>query len=404
MLTTEIPSLDVEPYSDEVLLDPLPFQRRLREAGPLARVDVPGFDVIATGRDEVVRAILEDSATFGTTRGVGITDIVEGEGYREPSVLQENDPPVHTEVRAVLADVISPRSTRALRAAFQVAADQVIDRLLEMREFDAKVELAERFPLQVIPDAVMGIQGGGRENLLKYSTFLLESMGPRTERAARVLDELGDIAEIKAWIDDSCAKANVSPTSFGASVWKAADEGLVSESDAANLVRSLLGAGIDTTIHSLANTVHALITNPEQWTALHENPQLAKFAFDESLRFDPVVRHLYRSPNRDTELFGVPVCEGQKIMSVIGAANRDPERWGEDADKYDISRSASGHVSLGRGIHQCVGAPIARLEAEVLLGTFARRVKSIELTGEPTRLLNNTARGWTSIPVAVRPS
>ena len=98
---------------------------------------------------------------------------------------------------------------------------------------------------------------------------------------------------------------------------------------------------------------------------------------------------------------GVPLAQGQKIMLVIGAANHDPKRWGEDADTFNIDRQAGGHLSLGRGIHQCVGVPIARLEADVLLSTFARRVDTIEYVGEPVPMLNNTLRGWIDLPVRI---
>ncbi|MFC9553774.1 cytochrome P450 [Rhodococcus sp. NPDC056960] len=88
------------------------------------------------------------------------------------------------------------------------------------------------------------------------------------------------------------------------------------------------------------------------------------------------MRHIFRTPMLDTDIAGIPVSEGQKIMFVLGAANQDPERWGENASAYDITRDAGGHVALGRGIHPCVGAPLARLETDVLLSTFARRGKA----------------------------
>jgi 4-methoxybenzoate monooxygenase (O-demethylating) len=400
-----LPSLDIDPYTDEVLAEPFEFYRLVRETGPVVRVQQSeGFDLVAVGRDRDVRAIFEDPDVFISSRGNGAYDIAQGQHFREPAVLVENDPPQHTAIRAVMTDVLSPRNTRRLRDDFQKAADEVVDRLLDLRTFDAQREFAEAFPLRVVPDFVMGAPHTGRENLLKYSVFLFESMGPRTPRAAEVLSRLDGLEAAIAWVAESCSRDNVAPESLGALLWAAADRGEIQESQAANLVRSLLGAGIDTTIHSLANTLELLVRHPDQWQFLHEQPARARFAFEEAIRFDSTARQNFRTPIHDTEIDGIPVREGQKIMLLIGAANRDPERWGETADTFDVSRNASGHLSFGRGIHACVGALIARLEADVLLSTFARRVGSVEFAGTPVRMLNNSLRGWTSLPVTVTPA
>jgi cytochrome P450 len=103
----------------------------------------------------------------------------------------------------------------------------------------------------------------------------------------------------------------------------------------------------------------------------------------------------------DTEVAGTPIPKDTKVLLFLGSANRDTRHWGEDAESYDIRRSASGHVGFGMGIHQCVGQPIARLEAELMLGALARRAARLELDGDPVPKLNNTLKGWASIPVRV---
>ncbi len=397
-----VPHLPIDPYTDDVLADPSDFQRRLREIGPAARVDQSeGYDIVAVGRDRDVRAVLENPDLFVNSRGSGVLDLSTDEPFREPGVLQEGDPPAHTGPRAVMTEVISPRTVRRMRAEFQRAADAIVDDLVERGTFDVQTDLAEAFPLRVIPDLVMGAPPEGRENLLRYSTFVFESMGPQTPRAKRVLDGLGDIGHIREWIAESCARENVAAESVGAALWEAAAAGRITDVQAPNMVRSLLTAGIDTTIHSLAITVHLLATHPEQWAKVADAPERAKFAYDEALRYDSTVRQLYRTPAADAEIDGVPVAEGQKLMLVLGAANHDPDRWGPDADTFDMDRQAGGHLSLGRGIHQCVGAPIARLEADILLSTFARRVRTLELADEPELLLNNSLRGFVRLPVRI---
>lgn len=200
---------------------------------------------------------------------------------------------------------------------------------------------------------------------------------------------------------EHCRRESIRSGSIGWHIWQAADRGELDQEHAPNLVRSLVGAGIDTTIHSLATTIQLLAAHPEQWQFVRERPSQAKFAYEEALRYDSTVRQNFRTPLHDTEIEGVPVRKGQKIMLVPGAANRDPERWGATADEFDVTRNASGHLSLGSGIHACVGALIARMEADALFTALAEKVKTIELTAQPIPMLNNSLRGWQSLPVRI---
>jgi cytochrome P450 len=401
-LMQTIPAIDIDPFTKEVLSDGTEFQRQLRSAGPVVKLQQSeGHDIVGVGRDAVMRAIFENPTDFLNSRGGGILDLARDEPFRKPGVLQETDPPYHDRVRKVMTDIISPRHLRGLRQDFQRKADELVDELLDMREFDAHTDLAEAYPMHVIPDAIMGVRPGGRENLLRYSIWLFESMGPKTPRAQQVIESVENIQGTLAWVTESTQRENVAPGSFGAKLWEGVDQGLLSEEEAGLMTRSLVGAGVDTTIYALGLTLNLLLDNPDQYALLHETPQLGKFAFEEGMRWGSPVRQIWRTPARDLEIEGIPVREEQKIMLVLGAANHDPDRWGATADDYDINREASGHLALGRGIHSCVGAPIARLEADVLLSTFARRVKSLERLGESTPYFNNTLRGWSSIPVRI---
>lgn len=397
-----IPALDIDPFTEDVLAEPEDFYTQLREAGAVVKLQQgEGHDIVGVGRDAVMRAIFENPTDFLNSRGGGILDLARDEPFRTPGVLQETDPPYHDRVRKVMSDVISPRHLRSLRQEFQKQADEQVEKLLDLREFDAHTDLCEAYPLRVIPDAIMGARPFGRENLLRYSVWLFESMGPKSPRATKVLESVDNIQGALAWVTESTQRENVAPGSLGAKLWEAVDQGLLTEDEAGLMTRSLVGAGIDTTIYALGNAVNVLVDHPDQYAKLHADPSLGKFAFEEGLRWASPVRQIWRTPSRDLEIEGVPVREEQKIMLVLGAANHDPERWGPTADEYDITRDASGHLSLGRGIHACVGAPIARLEADVLLSTVARRVKSIERVGPSTAHLNNTLRGWSSIPVRI---
>ncbi|MEO3825580.1 cytochrome P450 [Actinomadura sp. B10D3] len=166
------------------------------------------------------------------------------------------------------------------------------------------------------------------------------------------------------------------------------------------VVRSLLSAGVDTTVHGLAAVLYAFAVNPDQWRRLRENPALARTAFDEAVRWQSPVQTFFRTAVGDREIAGTVVPDGRKILMFLGAANRDPRRWA-DPDAFDLARDPSGHVGFGMGIHQCVGQHVARLESEALLTALARRVERLEPAADPVRHHNNTLRAWKSLPVRV---
>ncbi|MFC4943123.1 cytochrome P450 [Pseudonocardia sp. GCM10023141] len=396
--TPAVPELDADPFAPDVLVDPYAFHARLRDAGPVVRLARDGYYVV--GRHAEVRAALVDWATFVSGRGAGLTDFAREEPWRPPSLLLEADPPDHTAFRDVMNAVITPRAVRALRATFAVAAERIADELVARGRFDAVTDLAEAYPLEVFPDAV-GLPRAGRRNLMVYGSLALNAFGPRNEILAAALAAAGPVQE---WVDRHCRRENLAPDGLGAAIWAAADRGEVSPENAPLLVRSLLTAGVDTTVTGLGNAIYSLASNPDQWSALHAEPQLAKFAFDETLRWESPIQTFCRTTSVDTELGGVPIPADSKVLLSLGAANRDPRHWGEDADTLDITRSAAGHVAFGMGVHQCVGQPIARLEAEMVLGALARRAVRLELDGDPVPKLHNTLKCWSSLPVRIRTS
>jgi hypothetical protein len=146
-----------------------------------------------------------------------------------------------------------------------------------------------------------------------------------------------------------------------------------------------------------------LAHNPAQFAALRADPAKARAAFEEAVRLETPVQTFFRTTARETAFGGATIAEGEKVLMLLAAANRDPRKW-PDPGRYDIDRSTAGHVGFGAGVHMCVGALLARLEGEALLGALARRIARIEPDGEPTPLYNNTLRGWARLPVRVAPA
>ncbi|NAZ84299.1 cytochrome P450 [Kineococcus sp. R8] len=386
---------DADPFSDEVLAEPGALHAELRDAGPV--VLLRRYGVHALARYEQVHAALVDWQSFASGAGVGLSNFRREPPWRPPSLLLETDPPHHDAPRVVLERVLSPRALRGLRARWTADAHALVDEVLQQEEFDAVPALAEAFPLRVFPDAV-GIGEQGREHLLPYGDHLFNAFGPANDLVARGNPRR---AERAAWVDAQCARDALRPGGFGAAIWAAADRGDITPAQAPLVVRSLLSAGVDTTVQGLAALLHAVATHPAQWARLRAEPGLARVAFDEAVRWASPVQVFFRTATGEVRIGGAVVGDGEKILMFLGAANRDPRRW-DRPDEFDLTRDPSGHVGFGMGLHQCVGQHVARLEAEAVLGALLERVGSLDLAGTPRRHLNNTMRAWGSLPLRVR--
>jgi hypothetical protein len=328
---------------------------------------------------------------------VGLSDFRKEPPWRPPSIILEADPPLHTRTRAVLTRILSPMAIKVLRETFDREAEDLIERLVERREFDGVADLAEAYPLKVFPDAV-GISEEGRENLLPYGSMVFNSFGPRNDLFEQAMTHAGPVRD---WIMSKCSRAALAPDGLGIQIFRAVDADELSEDEAGMLVRSFLSAGIDTTVYGLGNALYCLSRYPEQWQTLRRNPNLIRGAFEEVLRFEAPVQTFFRTTTRPVEVGGVALGDGEKVLLFLAAANRDPRRW-ERPDTFDVSRRAAGHMTFGTGIHGCVGQAVARLETEAILGALAKRVESFELTGEPKRRLNNTLRGFDTLPLRIK--
>jgi 4-methoxybenzoate monooxygenase (O-demethylating) len=203
------------------------------------------------------------------------------------------------------------------------------------------------------------------------------------------------------WVIDNCRREALSPDGFGAQIWAVADTGKISEEWAGLLVRSLLTAGLDTTLNGIAAAIYGLATHPNQWSALRDDPSLAASAFEEAIRWESPVQTFFRTTTREVEVSGVRIPDGEKVLLFLGSANRDPRRWA-NPERFDIRRNASGHVGFGMGIHRCVGLTVSRVEGEIILAALAQRVERIEMSGQPRRRPNNTLHAWSSLPVTVQ--
>ena len=395
-----VPVTDFDPYADEVLDDPYPHYEMLRELGPVFYLS--RYDAFGIARHAEIDMVLRDAATFCSSAGVGLANFHMQEPWRKPSIILEADPPMHGRTRKVVAGLLAPASINKLRPTFEREAELLVDRVLAKGSFDAVTDLCEAYPLKVFADAV-GIPAEGREKyLLPYGDMVFNAFGPVNERFKACLDKAQSGAI--EWITEVCKRENLTPDGFGMQLYKAADEGLLAPEEAPMLVRTLLSAGLDTTVFTLCNAILSFSRHPDQWELVHANPSMARQALEEVLRFESTFHSFYRTTTREVELAGATMANEQKLCVVIGSANRDPRRWGETAGKFDVSRRAAGNLAFGTGIHGCAGQMIARLEGEIVLTALAKRVKHFQLEGKPVIHYNNSVRGYTSMPVSISAS
>jgi cytochrome P450 len=390
-----IPSIDIDPFCRSFFDNPFPAHAAMRDAGPV--IHLPRYDVFAVARYDEVRAMLLDWGSYSSARGVGLDDFARTKPWRLPSLLLETDPPLHDRTRRLMDRVLSPAAVRALRDGFIRAADALIDELVARETFDAIRDLAEAYPLSVSPDAV-GMPPENRRFLLPYGNMVFNSFGPRNEFFT---EAVRDAEPVLAWVTAQSKRHALNPTGFGAAIHAAADTGEVTEAEAEILTRSLLTAGVDTTVNGLGAAIDCLARFPAEFQRLRADPSLARAAFEEAVRLESPVQTFFRTTTRDVVIGGEAIPEGSKVLMFLGAANRDPRRW-ENPDDYDITRRNAGHVGFGTGIHGCVGVVLARLEGEAVLGALARKAASIEITGQPVRRYNNTLRGLSRLSVRLR--
>jgi len=383
---------DVDPYDTAILSNPTDYYAELRSKGPF--VYIPKYSVLACGRHKENKEVFSDWERFVSSRGVGLQDFKLEKPWRDPSIVLEVDPPEHTKNRKVIMRILSPKAMKGLKDDFQLAAENLIDALLDKGTFEAVKDLAEAYPTTVFPDA-MGLRESDGRRLIDYGAMVFNALGP--DNLLR-RNAMAKAPEIVPWITERCQRENLKSTGFGATIYAAADAGDITEEEAGMLVRSLLSAGVDTTVTGLGSALWCFATNPDQFELLKANLNLIRPAFEEILRYTSPVHSFCRTANIDTEVSGIKIEGGTKILCVLGAANLDETQWPQ-ANKFDISRKPVGHMALGAGVHGCVGQNLARAEAEAVFTAIVNKVDSIKLAGEAVWRPNNAIHALSKLPI-----
>ncbi len=383
--------------------DPHPVLARLRETDPVHKSP---FGWILTRHADVLRLNRDPRCGRDTRklRGGGFASRAVGhDGFAEmlSTFLLHLDAPDHTRIRRLMSYAFTPRAVEQMQASVERVARELVDKLAGRGEFDLITDFAAPLPVTVICD-LMQVPREDLPRIVKWSDALAEQVEvTATEEQLAQLDVA--YFEFKAYLARFIEARRRDPgTGLVDRLIQAEGEtdAITMDELLANLIL-LLVAGHETTSNLIGNGVLALLEHPDQLQRLRAQPALAASAVEECLRYESPVNTNGRCPHEDIEVGGKTIKQGQLIICMLGAANRDPAVF-EDPDRFDITRSPNPHQSFGGGAHHCLGAPLARLEGATALRVLLERYPTLELDRERVRWRDRiNLRGLSELGVRV---
>jgi cytochrome P450 len=385
----DAPVVDIDMFSVEAIRNARAVDDGLRELAPAVKLSRE--DITLIGRHEHVKDGLGDWRTFSSTSRPW-----HDPDSPRPEILLTDDPPRHTDVRAVVARAMSKRALDRWEARFRSDATRIVDTLIERsgQVVDATADISRPFVYKALPD-VIGLPEQGREHMEAFGHMVWSTLGPPNELFE---EAMADVETLGGWIGTATLRENLAPDSLGMAMFEAADAGAITDDDALLLVQTIVAASADTTVMTLSAAIRAFCEFPDQWQVLRAEPGLVRNAFDESLRWDSPSRMAGRITTTEVQLDDITIPAGERCGLLFAAANRDPRRW-EEPDRFDVRRDLAGQLGWGFGVHLCVGRQLAQLEADALLSELIRRVDRWEPAGEPQPWMTAIGHGPASLPV-----
>ncbi|MGH9001141.1 MAG: cytochrome P450 [Acidimicrobiia bacterium] len=387
--------------------DPYPAYRELRRIAPLHRCRFDGH-WYATGF-ETTRALLSDPAfgkgpTLAPSRhGMDETRAESSRRRTRPSMIT-TDPPAHTRLRGAGKAAFTPPRVEALRARVRALVEERLDLLAEGGGGDLMAEVALALPITVIGELV-GVPAPDRERFRPLLFEIMSADRPNQPPDAAAKAEAA-FTEFREYFEAVVAErraeraaGRTSPDLLGALVESAAD-GTLDDDELQGTVSLIYIAGFLTTANLIGNGLVALFDHPSARAQVWSDTGLVEDAVEEMLRYDTPVQMIHRIARRDVEVGDARIRGGETVFTLLGAANRDPARF-PDPDRFDVSRRDNAHLAFAWGLHFCLGARLARLEANLVFEGLIRRFAAVEPDGEPKRSPGLFIRGFSELPVRV---
>jgi cytochrome P450 len=379
-------AIEPEPFdADSYYQDPAGFFTRLRASGPVVPVRMRGFGRtwVITGYADVRTSLTDPRLAKDIRRFPGGGKSRPSEAANAHAHMLNTDPPDHTRLRRLAQKAFTPGRVARLRPRTEAIAEGLLDDLATRGGVvDLLDAYARPIPITVLCE-LLGVPVADRPWILVTVTDY-DKGGEEQERVPQKLG--GYLTELIA------AKRAEEP---------GADDGM-SAAELLSMIYQLIMAGFDTTANLIASGTLALLTHPGEMTRLREDPSLLPAAVEELLRFTNPVNHAtVRFTTEDVSVGGVLIPAGEWVLSAISSADRDPAKY-PDPGQLDLGRDTGGHVAFGHGVHYCLGAPLARMEAEVALGALLARFPQLSLGVPPGELLwrpVSLMNGLESLPV-----
>jgi cytochrome P450 len=397
-----------ELYSEEFRADPQATFARMREHDPV--FCQPGIDGVTpiwfVTRYEDAAAVLLDDKRFVRDPRLALTEEELAAQERSPVLeaidnhMLNRDGDDHRRLRRLVTKAFTPRMVEQLRPRIQAIADELLDAVEARGEMDLSAEYAFPLPITVIAE-LLGVPNQDQDRFKEWSDAIISpAVGP--DESERFFAQMGAFVE---YLTEFFAARRAEPKDDLVSALLAArdEQDALSEEELFGTVVLLIVAGHETTVGLIGNAVRALLANPDQLALVRADPSLLRGAIEEALRFEgPVERALNRWAAADVDLGGKAIRRGELVIAILGAADRDPARFPEP-DRFDVRREGTKHLAFGRGSHFCLGAPLARLEAEIALETLFRRLPGLHLAAAPEEPAWRPTPGFrrlVSLPVA----
>ncbi len=391
--------------SAEFKADPFPFLARLRASEPVYRTTLPDKTVVwLLTRYDDVSALLRDERFTKNRRRALTEEQLRKLPWTPPMFrpLERNmldlDPPDHTRLRSLVHKAFTPSLVEQIRARTQTVADELVDRVVRLGEMDLIKEFALPLPMTIITE-ILGVPRKDHDKFHKWSQAVVSLTSP-----SPTLGVIPSVWKFIRYLRQFFKLRRREPQDDLVSALIKSEEAgdKLNEDELLAMVFLLLIAGHETTVNLIGNGTLALIENPNELNKLLSEPSLVKPAVEELLRYtSPVFTTTERYAREDTMIHGVTIPRGEMTLGVIGSANRDETAF-ENPIELQITREPNRHLSFGQGIHFCLGAPLARMEAQIAFTTLLRRLPNLKLTTPASSLRWRPSiflRGLASLPV-----
>jgi cytochrome P450 len=371
--------------------DPYPTYARLRSSAPVHRATLPdGRGVWLITRYEDILAVLKDERFVKNWRSA-LTPEQRAEIPPIPEVMKplsqnmlDTDPPDHERLRALVSKAFTPRLIERMRPRVQAIADGLLDAVQDRGGMDLIDDYAFPLPITVIAE-LLGVPAEDRNNFREWSDAAVSGNASQEYLEEILIPHMQAFTDyLRALFEEKHANPRDDLVSALVQAEEAGDK--LSEDELLGMVFLLLVAGHETTVNLIGNGVLALLQHPDQLRKLKDDPSLIKPAVEELLRYDgPVETSTERFAREDVDMGRTVIPRGEMVLVVLAAADHDPERF-SDPDNLDITRTDNRHLAFGKGVHHCLGAPLARMEGQIAISTLLRRMPNLRLKGSPESL------------------